>query len=103
METYDLAELSIAQGPQTWLLVFSRARLFVVSEAGTRLWYIDIDGLTDDRLLADFAESHAIDVGMTAVSIGGKTFRGNGYFHPNPLHRAAALRGEGALEGYSHP
>ncbi|MFC5402713.1 hypothetical protein [Cohnella soli] len=103
METYDLAELSIAQGPHTWHLAFSLARLFVVSEAGTRLWYIEIDGMDDDKLLTQFAESHDIGVTMTAVSAEGQAFSGACYLHPNPLHRAAALRGDGRLEGYSHP
>lgn len=100
METYDLAELVITQDSQTWPLVFSRAKLMIVSEYGTRLWYIDIDGLTDDGLLRRFAESEEIGVGMSATTIGGRRLEGRGFFHPNPQHRAAAIRGDGQLEGY---
>ncbi|RKP53934.1 hypothetical protein D7Z26_11100 [Cohnella endophytica] len=100
METYDLAELSVAQGPLTWNLVFSRAKLMIVSEYGSRLWYIDIDGMTDVALLKRFAESHEIEVEVKSTTIGGRHLEGKGFFHPNPQHRAAAIRGDGQLEGY---
>ncbi|QJD87542.1 hypothetical protein [Cohnella herbarum] len=100
METYDLAELVITQDSQTWPLEFSRAKLMIVSEYGTRLWYIDVDGITDEGLLGRFAESEEIGVGMSAITIGGRRLEGKGFFHPNPQHRAAAIRGDGQLEGY---
>ncbi|QMV43449.1 hypothetical protein [Cohnella cholangitidis] len=103
METYDLAELVIAQDSQTWNLVFSRAKLMIVSDYGTRLWYIDIDGMTDESLLKRFAESENIGVDMHTTTIGGRRLEGRGFFHPNPQHRAAAIRGDGQLEGYGQP
>lgn len=101
METYDLAELVVMQGPLTWNLAFSRAKLMIVSEYGTRLWYIDIDGMTDEGLLNRFAESEEIGVEIRSTTIGGRQLEGRGFFHPNPQHRAAAIRGDGQLEGYA--
>ena len=103
METYDLAQLAIAQQAQSWNLVFARAKLMIVSEHGTRLWYIDIEGVTDEDLLRRFAESERIEVRMQTTTIGGRKMEGNGFFHPNPKHRAAAIRGDGPLDGYTEP
>lgn len=75
METYDLAELVIAQDSQTWNLAFSRAKLMIVSDYGTRLWYIDIDGMTDESLLKRFAESENIGVDMHTTTIGGRRLK----------------------------
>ena len=100
MESYDLAELAISQHSHVWNLVFSRAKLMVVSDHGTRLWYIDIDGVTDDELLKRFADSDSIEIAMTATTVGGRELSGSGFFHPNPRHRAAAIRGDGQLTGY---
>ncbi|MFC4304953.1 hypothetical protein [Cohnella boryungensis] len=103
METYDLARLAIAQHSQSWSLSFSKARLMIVSDHGTRQWYIEIDGINDADLLHRFAESEHIDVRMKATTIGGKELEGQGFFHPNPRHRAAAIRGDGQLAGYEAP
>ncbi len=103
METYELAELAISQGTQTWSLAFTRAKLMIVSEYGTRLWYIDIDGMKDEKLLKKFAESEEIGVYVRTTTIGGRHMEGNGFFHPNPQHLAAAIRGDGQLEGYVQP
>ena len=100
METYDLAELAITQNSQTWSLVFSKAKLMIVSEYGTRLWYIDIEGMIDIGLLNKFAESEEIGVDVRTTTIGGRLMEGKGFFHPNPQHRAAAIRGDGQLDGY---
>lgn len=100
METYDLADVTITQGSQTRTLNFSRAKLVVVSEYGTRLWYIDIEGMSDDGLLQHFAASDEIGVIVKTTTIGGRRMEGKGFFHPNPQHRAAAIRGDGQLEGY---
>jgi hypothetical protein len=100
VETYELAELAIAQGNQSWNLAFTRAKLMIVSEFGTRLWYIDIDGMKDESLLRSFAESEEIGIYATMTTIGGRRMEGNGFFHPNPQHLAAAIRGDGQLEGY---
>lgn len=100
METFDLAELVISQDSQEWKLTFTRAKLMIVSDHGTRLWFIDVDGMTDDSLLNKFAMSDHIEVRLRATSIGGCLMEGMGYFHPNPQHSAAAIRGNGQLEGY---
>ncbi len=103
METYDLAELVITQGPQSWNLAFARAKLMIVSEYGTRLWYIDVDGIADAGLLNRFADSEEIGVDARFTTIGGRLMAGEGFFHPNPQHHAAAIRGNGQLEGYVIP
>jgi hypothetical protein len=101
VETYDLADLAITQGQTTWNLVFSRAKLMIVSEYGTRLWFIDVDGIPDASLLKQFADSEEIGVDVKATTIGGRQLEGKGFFHPNPQHLAAAIRGDGNLEGYT--
>jgi hypothetical protein len=103
METYELADLVITQGTDRWNLVFSRAKLMIVSEYGSRLWFIDVDGMTDDRLLNRFAQSEDINISLKATTIGGRTLEGQAFFHPNPQHCAAAIRGDGQLEGYGQP
>ncbi|MFC4601673.1 hypothetical protein [Cohnella hongkongensis] len=103
MESYDLAELAVSQHAHRWNLVFSRARLMVVSDHGTRLWYVDIDGMADGELLQRFADSDSIEVQMTATTVGGKKLSGSGFFHPNPRRLAAAIRGDGPLIGYGAP
>lgn len=102
METYELADLTISQGLAEEALVFSSARLLIVSEYGTRLWYIDIEGMPDENLLQRFALSDNIGVDVKITTIGGRSMTGKGYFHPNPQHRAAAIRGDGQLAGYGH-
>lgn len=103
METYDLADLAITQGAQTRTLSFSRAKLMIVSDHGTRLWFIDIEGMSDKELLKHFAESHEIGVEIKTTTIGGRQLAGKGFFHPNLQHLAAAIRGDGQLEGYRNP
>lgn len=101
MEQYELAALTVTEGPEERQLAFGRAKLTVVSEYGTRLWYIDAEEISDSALLRRFAETDEIGVRISAVTAGGKTFSGEGFFHPNPAHRSAAIRGNGELEGYS--
>jgi hypothetical protein len=100
LEHYELAELRITEGQEDRQIAFKRARLTVVSDYGTRLWYIDVDGIADQSLLLRFAESEEIGVEIGAVSIGGKHLSGRGFFHPNPANHSAAIRGDGELEGY---
>ncbi|MBB6731103.1 hypothetical protein [Cohnella zeiphila] len=101
MEHYDLASLRLSQNEESWALAFGKARLSVVNEYGTRSWYVDIDGISDRELLERFANTVEIDVVVEAVTIGGRVLKGDGYFHPNPWHAAAAIRGVGELEGYA--
>lgn len=103
METYDLADLAITQGSLTRTLSFSRAKLMIVSDHGTRLWFIDVEGMSDEGLLQQFADSYEIGVEIKTTTIGGRQLAGKGFFHPNPQHLAAAIRGDGQLEGYRHP
>ncbi|GIO13946.1 hypothetical protein J19TS2_35010 [Cohnella xylanilytica] len=101
MENYELASLKMSQNEENWTLSFERAKLMVIHEYGTLSWYIDIDGISDEELLNRFARSEEIAVAVRTVTIGGKNLNGDGYFHPNPAHRAAAIRGIGELEGYA--
>lgn len=103
METYELANLSITQASFESKLAYERARLFVITEHGSRHWYIELSGLADEEVLRRFAESEEIGVGFVATTAEGSSLSGRGYFHPNPQHRAAAIRGEGPLEGYGQP
>ena len=100
MEQFELAALTVTEGETTRPIAFARAKLTVVSEYGTRLWYMDVDGIADAALLKRFAETDEIGVGVSAVTVGGKKLSGQGYFHPNPSNRSAAIRGNGELAGY---
>lgn len=101
MENYELASLKISQTEQTWTLSFERAKLMVVQDHGTLSWFIDADGVANADLLNRFASSEEIAVTLEAVTVGGRRLTGEGYFHPNTLHSAAAIRGVGELEGYA--
>ncbi|MCQ6559598.1 hypothetical protein [Paenibacillus mendelii] len=100
MDTYLLAELTIRQSEETTKLVFAGAQLVIVTDTGSRLWYIDIDGMTQTSLLRAFNESENIRVELKAITAGGRTFEGTGYLHPNVQHHAAAIRGDGELMGF---
>ncbi|NBD26611.1 hypothetical protein GT019_22280 [Paenibacillus sp. T1] len=100
METYPLAALSIEHGDTTTNLSFLSARLVVVSDAGYKLWYVEIDGMAQRELLRGFNETDQIGVGVNGVTAGGRPFHGSGYFHPNEQHHAAAIRGDGELPGF---
>ncbi|MFC3798577.1 hypothetical protein [Cohnella sp. GCM10012308] len=100
METFELASLLVRQGDEEWQVAFERARLFVIQHYGTLSWYIELDGMQQEALLRRFAESLDIAVSVQAVSVGGKSLGGDAFFHPNPQKHAAAVRGQGELEGY---
>jgi hypothetical protein len=103
VETYELANITIVQQSFERSITFARAKLFIITEQGSRLWYIELDGVADDALLRRFAEAEDIRVNLSVTTVGGRLLTGSGYFHPNLLHRAAAIRGEGQLEGYGRP
>ncbi|BBI32168.1 hypothetical protein [Cohnella abietis] len=103
METFELSELVISQGSEVWNLSFSSAKLMIVSEYGSRLWFIDVEGLSDEALLNKFAESDEIGVSVQTATIEGRKMDGRAFFHPNPQHHAAAIRGDGPLQGYEQP
>ncbi|WP_027091656.1 hypothetical protein [Cohnella thermotolerans] len=100
MESFELAALKIAQEEENWALSFERAKLMVIHEYGTLSWFIDVDGVADERLLKRFAATEDISISVEAVTIGGRRLRGSAYFHPNTIHSAAAIRGIGELQGY---
>lgn len=103
METFELTNLTISQGYEVRSIAYTRAKLFVVSEHGSKLWYIELDGVSDEALLRRFYDAEDIGVYVKATTAEGRTLSGQGYFHANPLHGAAAIRGEGRLEGYGEP
>ncbi|MBD2848460.1 hypothetical protein IDH44_25035 [Paenibacillus sp. IB182496] len=100
MEQYELTELLIAQQQQDYTLHFSSAQLVVVTELGSRLWYIDVNGIAETELLESFSRSENIRIELQAVTAGGRRYEGIGYLHPNPAHQAAAIRGDGELAGF---
>jgi len=101
MDTYALAELRLRRREQDVRLTFDDARLAVVTEAGSRLWYIDVNGIAQTGLLEQLADSGDLRFELTAVTADGRRFEGVGYVHPNVRHHAAAIRGDGELAGYS--
>ncbi|QHW33327.1 hypothetical protein GZH47_22715 [Paenibacillus rhizovicinus] len=100
METYHVAELSITYEGVTTKLSFRAAQLVVVTDAGYKLWYLEVDGMTQHALLQMFNETDQIGVALNGVTAGGRPFAGSGYFHPNVPHSAAAIRGDGELPGF---
>ncbi|OMF35989.1 hypothetical protein BK133_09905 [Paenibacillus sp. FSL H8-0548] len=97
METFKIIAFEMIYQQETIQLSFSTAELVRVTEHGDRLWYVDINGVDDQELLARFGRSEDIAIALTAVASSGQTFRGKGYFHPNEPHQAAAVRGDGEL------
>lgn len=97
METFEIIALEITYQQQTASLSFSSAELVRVTDYGDRLWYIDINDVSDPALLAWFGQSEDIAVELIAAATNGRSFRGRGYFHPNEPHQAAAIRGDGEL------
>lgn len=100
LETYQLTELSITYGGAATRLSFSSARLVIVSDAGYKLWYVEVDGMTQHDLLRRFNETDQLGVALNGITAGGRPFAGSGYFHPNEQHHAAAIRGDGELPGF---
>ncbi|WP_028562080.1 hypothetical protein [Paenibacillus pinihumi] len=100
MEQYELIELNIARNGTEEKLEFTSAKLVIVTEMGSRLWYIDADGITQHQLLADFSVSEDIGVMLRGITAGGKSFGGHGFFHANTQHQAAAIRGNGEISGF---
>lgn len=74
MEQYELIELNIARNGTEEKLEFTSAKLVIVTEMGSRLWYIDADGITQHQLLADFSVSEDIGVMLRGITAGGKSF-----------------------------
>jgi hypothetical protein len=100
VEVFELVELEVSKPDWSCKITFSSAQLVVVSEMGSRLWYVDVNGIAQQDMLADFNDSEDIRVDLRAVSAGGRMFSGIGYLHPNVAHHAAAIRGDDKLIGY---
>ncbi|MGU3473516.1 hypothetical protein ACLBWT_20490 [Paenibacillus sp. D51F] len=99
METYRLLSLEIEHGEWTRRLNMESADLIVVTEAGSRLWYVDVNGIRDEDLLDYFYTAADIQISLTAWTGDGRALQGTAYFHANKAHHAAALRGDGELRG----
>jgi len=100
MEQYELAEILIRSAQrQNWQLTFAEAQLVVVTEMGSRLWYLDVNGIGDEELLQHFYTAEEIGIELELITIGGKHLSGSGYLHANPRHQAAAIRGDGEIAG----
>ncbi|REK75745.1 hypothetical protein [Paenibacillus paeoniae] len=98
METIELTALIIGYAQHSdYKLHFSHAVLVIVTDYGDKLWYIDVDGVTDHALLSWFGQSEDIRVELTAKSRSGEEYQGTAYFHPNEPSLAAAIRGDGEL------
>lgn len=98
METFEIINIEITFQQGTTQLDFTSAELVRVTEFGSRLWYVDINGVVDHELLKWFGQSQNIEVQLAAVAKSGQTFRGKGYLHPNEQHQAAAIRGDDELQ-----
>ena len=103
METIELANLTISQGSFERSLAYERAKLFIITEHGSKHWYVELDGISDEQVLRRFEESEDIGVSLSSTTSDGRRWTGRGYFHPNSRHRAANIRGEGPLEGFGTP
>ncbi|MFC4776974.1 hypothetical protein ACFO9Q_09280 [Paenibacillus sp. GCM10023252] len=99
MHTFRLQSIVITYRNEQTTLLFTSAELVVVTEYGDRLWYIDVNGVEQKELLEQFAHSEDIRVEITSETDQGQILSGVAYLHPNPAHRAAALRGDGVLLG----
>ncbi|XEC93492.1 hypothetical protein AB6A23_19275 [Paenibacillus tarimensis] len=97
MEQYELAELVISRQEETFHLRFASAQLVIVTDLGSKLWYVDVSGISQTGMLQALNVSEDIKVDLEAVTAGGRRYRGTGYMHPNVIHQAAAIRGDGEL------
>jgi len=97
MEIMKLATITIHYQQRSQELLFTSAELILITDYGSRLWYVDVNGVTDLELLRWFGQSEDIRVELSLQTEEGQVFNGTAYLHPNELHQAAALRGEGEL------
>ncbi|MFD0961359.1 hypothetical protein [Paenibacillus chungangensis] len=98
MEAVALRSIAISyDGNAARIIPFQSAELITVTQYGDRLWYIDMNGVSDEELLHWFGQSEDIGVGVIATAESGIVYRGEGHLHPNETNKAAAIRGNGEL------
>lgn len=100
MDTYRVEDLTLTYDDKTLQLQFTSAVLVIVTDLSYRLWYIEVDGMTQTELLQAFLEREDIRVDLTGVTVDGHPFQGVGYLHPNVANHAAAIRGDDELTGF---
>ena len=99
MEQFELAEIQMTSQTDKHQLTFASAQLVVVTEMGSRLWYVDVNGIANEALLQHYYTAEDIQIELELITVGGKRVNGSGFFHANPKHQAAAIRGDGELTG----
>ncbi|ANY68180.1 hypothetical protein BBD42_18140 [Paenibacillus sp. BIHB 4019] len=97
METIALTNIEMTYQQGTRQLTFTNADLFLVTDFGSALWYVDANGIADADVLKWFNQSEDIRIELRVTSLDNRKFEGTAYFHPNEKHYAAAIRGEGEL------
>lgn len=97
METIQLARIVITYQQLMKELSFTSAELVVITNYGSRLWYVDVNGVADLELLRWFGQSEDIEIKLSVTATDGRNYEGTAYLHPNEPHQAAAIRGEGEL------
>ncbi|WP_127534703.1 hypothetical protein [Paenibacillus kobensis] len=79
-------------------LSFSSAELFIVTDHGSRQWYIDTNEAGPAQLLDLYYTSDNIQVRLSAAAADGRHFEGTAYFHSNVPKQACVLRGDDELQ-----
>lgn len=99
METIEIQQITLADpnAAETIELALTKAELVLVTEYGSKLWYIDVTGAGPASLLDHYYSSEHILVSVTAGAADGRSFQGKAYFHANVLKQACVLRGDDEL------
>jgi|GEM_PF-1188722 len=98
METIPVTQITITGSDgEARELSFSSAELFIVTDFGSRQWYIDTNDAGPADLLDHYYTSDSIRISLAASSVDGRRFEGIAYFHSNVPKRACVLRGDDEL------
>ncbi|GFN31108.1 hypothetical protein [Paenibacillus xylaniclasticus] len=98
IETIPLQQISITSSDGTTReLSFLSAELFIVTEFGSRQWYIDTTEAGPVDLLDHYYTSDEIKVRLAAAAADGRQFEGIAYVHSNVPKQACVLRGDDEL------
>ncbi|MWC29028.1 hypothetical protein [Paenibacillus sp. MMS18-CY102] len=99
METFQIQQITLADHSEatTIELALTSAELVLITEHGSKLWYIDVTGAGPASLLDHYYSSEHILVSVTALAADGRTFQGKAYFHANVPKQACVLRGDDEL------